>query len=207
MAVDDIYRLTFVQSVNDTRISSVFYYRQKDSSGSTDAKQRLGEGFDAGPAVAYAAALSTGWDALCYEISQVGLTGQAFYRYLSTKGPGTKGTATLNAAACCVLAFFTADGSYRGTGRTYISGFEESFEHNNNLNRDGIEALEPIADALRLDVTSSGVSFEIGRGPGRKLTDPGPPPVYETWDFSPWVEHDIRVPLTKLRSRRQSTRC
>lgn len=210
MALNDVWELTYVQTVNGTRISNVYFYRQATSDGADDPRENLGKGFDQGPAQVFQAELSFGWEGLCYEIRKVDVTGQQFFRELSTTGVGAELGEAYNAATCATIATFTATGSHDGTGRTFIAGFPITYENRNNLTGDGLTAIDLIGDALILPITNNLVTFIPGRAPGTKQ-DPASTPEVPLPDiptaFDPWVLTDVRVPLTKLRSRRQSTRC
>ncbi|GAG70824.1 unnamed protein product [marine sediment metagenome] len=208
--LNDIWQLTYIQTVNATRISNVFYYRQTTSDGVTDPREDLGVGFDQGPAQVYEAELAAGWIGLCYEIAKVGVTGQQFFRTLATTSPGAEAGEAYNAATAATIAFFTATGSHDGTGRTFIAGFPVTYENRNNLTGDGLLAIDLIGNALLLPITRLGVTFVPGRAPGFKK-DPASTPEVPLPDipttFDPWILEDVRIPLTKIRSRRQSTRC
>jgi hypothetical protein len=196
MAQNDVFRVTMVQSVNGERVANVFYYRQESGNSGFDPKFDLGTGLEATINPIMVANLGVGWKCLCYEIALMGVTGQQFFRVVSAETPGAVGSNTLNAATVAVAAVFTATGGRSGTGRAYISGLDQDYEERNNLNATGLAAIDAINDALILPLVSNGVTFQQGR---YKAT---PSPV-----FDPWVLADVRVPLAKLKSRRQSTKC
>lgn len=195
MAVGDIWQLTHVQTSSGTRLTNVHYYEQDDADGVNDPRKDLADAFDASVATKMEAALGIGWDSLCYEIKKVGVTGQAFWKQLSTQGPGTVLGEILNAATVAVCAQFTAGGSHSGTGRMFVSGLPITYEERNNLNTTGLTAIDTIGDESILQIASGGVNFTPG------LLTAGSSPL------RPWVLADVRIPLTKLRPRRQSTKC
>lgn len=196
MSQNDIWKLVHVQDVNGQRLTNVFFYEQQDPDGPSDPKVDLATAFETVVATQYEDNLAAGWDGLCYEVSNANLTGQQFFRQLSTKGPGTVLGDTINAATVATIATFTPGGSHTGTGRSFISGFPDSYENRNNLNTAGLTAIDLIGDTLIPLISNGGVSFQCGRF--NKLAAP---------PFEAWILSDVRVPLTKLRPRRQSTRC
>lgn len=196
MAQDDIFKLTFVQSVNNTRVTNVYHYQQTTPDGTADdQRDALAEAFEAVVAAQYEANLASGWEGLCYEISKVGVTGQAFFRVLYGLGPGQQGGDTINAAAVALISLHQASGGRGRVGHAYITGFPEDYEWRNNLTEDGLTAIDLIGDSLVGEITAQGATFNAGIIPkGSSI-------------FEPWVVSDVRIPLTKLRPRRQSTRC
>lgn len=210
MAINDIYRVTFVQSVNGQRVANVMTYKQTAGSGSTDPKIDLATGLDAGLGVAMKAGLVATWIALCWEIAQIDLPGQPFFKQLSTSGSGSVLSAGFNAGVVATIAEFTATGSHDGTGRFFVSGLPIAYENRNNLNTTGLTAIGLIGDELIKPVVSGGLTFVPGRAPGFKK-DPASTPEVPLDDlptlFDPWILEDVRIPLTKLRSRRQSAKC
>ena len=196
MAQNDIYKVTMIQSVNGSRVANVLHYRQDSVSGGNDPKQDLADGLEATLNPLMVTALSSGWKTLCYEVAQVGLPGQAFFKVDSAGTPGGVAIESFNAATCAVLATFTATGSHQGTGRLFLAGIPVSYEHQNNLLRDALDVIGPIGDQLILPIVQGGVTFTPGRYSATST------PV-----FDPWILEDVRIPLTKLRGRRQSTKC
>lgn len=195
MAVGDIFQLTHVQSAHGTRITNVHYYKQDDPDGANDPRVDLADAFDASMAATMKAALAIAWSSLCYEIKLVGVTGQAFWKQLSTQGNGTVIGEAMNTATCAVAAQFTATGSRDGTGRMLVAGLPVSYEERNNLNTAGLAAIDTIGDQSVKSIASGGVGFTPG------LLTAGAAPLRE------WILADVRIPLTKLRPRRQSTKC
>jgi len=196
MAQNDIFQLTFVQQVNARRITNVFFYQQLSIDGPIDPKLSLANAFEGHVGAKYVNNLSVSWDALCEEVKLVTMTGQQFFRKLNVDGPGLILGNALNAATVAVIATFTPGGSHTGTGRTFISGLPQTYEERNNLNLAGLTAIDLIGDSLVPIINDSTVTFQCGRF--NKLASP---------TFEPWVLSDVRVPLTKLRPRRQTTRC
>lgn len=210
MSQNDIYRVTMVQSVNNSRVANVMYYKQDSVSGSNDPKFDLATGLEATLNPLMVTNLSAGWKTLCYEVAQVDLPGQAFFKLDSAGTVGAVLVSAFNAATVVTIATFTATGSHDGTGRFFLSGIPVDYENRNNLTADALIAIGPIGDQLILPIVSDGVSFIPGRAPGFKK-DPASTPEVPLPDlptlFDPWVLEDVRIPLTKLRSRRQTTRC
>lgn len=196
MAQNDIYRVTMVQSVNGSRVANVLYYKQDSVSGGNDPRQDLAAGLEATLNPLMVTALSNAWKTLCYEVAQVDLPGQAFWKLDSVGTVGGVVQESFNAAVCAVLATFTATGSREGTGRLFLAGIPVTYENRNNLTADALVAIGPIGDQLVLPIVSGGVTFI----PGRYSATSTP-------TFDPWILDDVRIPLTKLRGRRQSTKC
>lgn len=205
MALNDVWQLTHVQEVNNTRITNVHFYEQTSGGSEENVRISLAVGFENSVATVMAANLAAGWDSLCYEVKKVGVTGQQFWRHLSTVGPGTKAGETMNAATVATIAHFTETGSHRGTGRAFISGFPVDYEERNNLNSTGLAAIDLIGDEMIKEINFGGFTFDPGKGP--TLEDVEGEPEKVEFPFQKWVLSDVRVPLTKLRARRQSTRC
>lgn len=196
MPQGDIYKLTFVQSVNSTRVTNVYHFEQTQPDGTADdQRDALAEAFETAIAAAYEAALAPGWEGLCYEISQVGITGQQFFRVLYGLGPGQQAGETINAAAVALISLHRETGGRGKVGHVYITGFPEDYEWRNNLTQDGLTAIDTIGDAIAKEITAQGTGFWAGV------------PLAESPGFERYVISDTRVPLTKLRPRRQSTRC
>ncbi|GAI66637.1 unnamed protein product, partial [marine sediment metagenome] len=89
-------------------------------------------------------------------------------------------------------------------------GIVAPYEQRNNLTEEGLQAMNVIGATLVTPITQSGQTFTPMRGAGSKkdpLSTPENPLPDITWPADPWVLSDSRVRLTKLRSRRQSTRC
>lgn len=210
MAINDEYRVTMVQSVNGSRVANVMYYKQTAGSGSVDPKVVLGQGLEAALNPVMVAALSIAWKCLCYEIAQIGLPGQSFFKWPSGLTPGVIAGESFNAGVAAIIAEFTATGSHDGTGRFFCSGIPITYEHRNNLNTTGLTAIGLIGDELIKPIVQGGLTFVPGRAAGFKKdpasTIPVPLPDIAT-PFDPWILEDIRIPLTKLRSRRQSAKC
>lgn len=196
MPQGDVYKLVFVQTVHNTRVTNVYHYQQTQPDGSADdQRDALAEAFETNVASVYVSALAGDWDALCYEISKVGVTGQQFFRVLSGVGPGSALGDTINAAAVALVSLHQASGGKGKVGHAYITGWPEDYEWRNNLTEDGLTAIDTIGDSLIGAITAQGTTFTAG--------------VVEKLGglFKPWVVSDVRIPLTKLRPRRQSTRC
>jgi len=197
MSLGSVYQATIIQEVHATRLSNVFYFQQTTADGPVESKQDLGDALDATWRPIWAAALGAAWLPLCAEISDVLITGQAFFRVLMTATPGTAVGVTLNAATVATIATFTAFGGRQGTGRSFISGITDVQENRNNLSAAGLTAMDTISNAIIAPLTTpNGVIYQSGR-----YSDTPSP------TFDPWILEDVRVPTTKLRSRRQSTKC
>lgn len=196
MPQGDVYKLVYVQDVNGTRVTNVFFYEQTQADGTQDdQRDALAAAFETVVASQYESNLAPGWQGLCYEISIVGVTGQQFFRVLATTGPGQKTGDTINAAAVALISQHQAVGGQGKVGHAYITGFPKDYEQRNNLTTEGLTAIDLIGDSFVGEITNSGTGFQQGNVD--KLTQ----------SFSAWVVSDVRVPLTKLRPRRQSTRC
>lgn len=195
MAQGDIWELTAIQLVHNTRLTNVFYYRQEDAGDDNTAGFALTSGFLAEMAPLYEDCTGPEWSLICQEVRKVGVTGLPAYRNTTSAGPGTGGAECVNPATVVTIAQFTEDGSYAGTGRFYLSGIPLEFEQRNNLTQEGLAAIDPLGDRSVDSITFNNIEFT----PGRK-------PRAET-GFSPWILSDTRVILTKLRSRRADTKC
>lgn len=210
MAIGSIYRVSVIQTVNGSRLTNVWHYKQTAGSGSTDPKLELATEIEATINPVMVAALSVAWKTLCYEVGEIGLPGQEFFKHLSAGNGGTVMESSFNAGVCAVIALFTETGSHDGTGRTYISGIPLTYENRNNLNTTGLTGIGTIGDELVKNIVGGGYTFQPGRPPGFKK-DPASTPEVPLPDlptlWAPWILEDVRVPLTKLRSRRQSARC
>lgn len=210
MAINDIYRVTMIQTVNGSRVANVMGYKQTAGSGSTDPKIDLGTGIEASLNPVMVTNLSVAWKTLCYEIAQIDLPGQPFFKHMSAGTGGAVAVSSFNAGVVATIAEFTATGSHDGTGRFFLSGLPLTYEHNNNLNTLGLTGVGLIGDELIKPIVSGGLTFVPGRLPGFKK-DPASTPEVPLPDlptlFDPWILEDVRIPLTKLRSRRQSAKC
>lgn len=210
MALNDIWELTDIQNVHGTRLSNVSYWRQ-DTSGTTQtASASLFLGYQINVSTVMTAALGADWSSICRENRIVGLTGQAFMKETAVLGPGTAVGETLNPATVAAIAKFTATGSFRGTGVSYFSGIVAPYEQRNNLTTEGLTAMDTIGTAFITPFAEVGITWTPMRAAGSKpdpLSTPEVPLPDITWPAEPWVMSDERVRLTKLRSRRQTTRC
>ncbi|GAG89908.1 unnamed protein product [marine sediment metagenome] len=210
MAVGDIWQITDIQNVNGTRLSNVTHWRQENSNTPEDTLNNLFDGYEQSVSLVWLPLLGAGWSSICREARIVGLTGQVFQRDTQNVGPGTAVGETLNSATVSVIAKFTATGSLRGTGVSYISGLVAPYEQRNNLTTEGLTAMDSIGTTLITAFTRLGDTFTPMRAAGSKpdpLSTPEVPLPDITWPADPWVLSDERVRLTKLRSRRQTTRC
>lgn len=210
MAIGSIYRVSVIQSVNGQRLVNVWHYKHTAGTGSTDEKLELATAIEAVINPVMVAKLSIAWKTLCYEVAELDLPGQPFFKHDSAGTVGAIAGECFNSAVCCTIALFTATGSHDGTGRTFISGLPITYENRNNLNATGLLAIGPIGDELIKLLVGGGYTFQPGRAPGFKK-DPASTPEVPLDDlatpFDPWILEDVRIPLTKLRSRRQSVRC
>lgn len=196
MPQGDVYQLTYVQSVNNTRVTNVYTYQQTTPDGAADdQRDALAEAFENVVAAQYQANLASGWEGLCYEISKVGVTGQQFFRVLATTDPGDQPGDAINSAAAALISLHQASGGRGRVSHAYITGWPEDYEWRNNLTEDGLTAIDLIGDSLIGEITAQGASFQAGIIPKGSAS------------FTPFVVSDVRIPLTKLRPRRQSTRC
>lgn len=197
MAQNDIFQLTFIQRVNGTRISNVFYARQEDPNGANDPRQDLAVAFRVAIWTPYQAQLSNDWEGLCSEVRQVGVEGQANFRDTTGLGVGAILEDALPTSNAAIIAQFTATGGRKGTGRTFVSGIPDTYEERNNLNNTGLTALDVIGDAM-IPAMGAGVgnpSFQLG------LVVTG------TANFDQFILTDVRVPIAKLRERTGNSGC
>lgn len=210
MAIGSIYRVSVIQSVNANRLVNVWHYKQTAGTGSTDPKLELAKEIEATINPVMVAGLSVAWKTLCYEVAELDLPGQPFFKYDSVGTVGAILGESFNAAVAATVALFTATGSHDGTGRSFIAGLPITYENRNNLNNTGLLAVGAIGDELIKLIVGGGYTFQPGRAPGFKV-DPASTPEVPLPDiptlFDPWVLEDVRIPLTKIRSRRQTTKC
>lgn len=210
MAIGSIYRVSVIQSSNGQRLVNVWHYKQTAGTGSTDPKLELATAIEAVINPVMVAALSIEWKTLCYEVAELDLPGQPFFKHDSAGTVGAIAGEAFNTAVAATVALFTATGSHDGTGRSFIGGIPITYENRNNLNTTGLTAIGTIGDELIKLLTGGGYTFQPGRAPGFKKdpasTIPVPLPDIAT-PFDPWILEDVRIPLTKIRSRRQSTKC
>lgn len=195
MAQGDIWELTAIQSVHATRLTNVFFYRQEDPGSDSLATLELTQAFRVQMGGAYVQATGPEWSLICLEVRKVGVTGLPAFQDTSITGPGTAGTECLNPATVVTIAQFTEDGSHDGTGRFYLSGAPVEFEQRNNLSTEGLAACDNLGEESIKTLAGTNIDFTPGRAPRTGV------------EFSPWILTDVRVILTKLRSRRLSTKC
>lgn len=210
MALNDIWQITDIQSVNNTRVSNVTHWRQ-DNSGDLQASfNSLTAAYRNNVITQWVSRLGSAWSSICREAKIVGVTGQAFMRDTTVVGPGTAVGETLNAATVAVIGKFTATGSTYGTAPSYISGIVAPYEQRNNLTTEGLTAMDIIGLTFVQTMANLGITFTPVRPAGfhkDPLSTPEVPLPDLPHPAEPWVLSDERVRLTKLRSRRQSTRC
>ncbi|GAI64541.1 unnamed protein product [marine sediment metagenome] len=210
MALNDIWQVTDIQSVNGTRLSNVTHWRQDNSADPESAFNSLTTGYRNNVPGLWVAQLGAAWSSICREVAIIGVTGQVFMRDTTVVGPGTAVGETLNSATVAVIAKFTATGSFRGTGVSYISGIVAPYEQRNNLTSEGLLAMDIVGVTLVTGFTSQGFAWTPMRAAGfhkDPLSTPEVPLPDLPHAADPWVISDERVRLTKLKSRRQSTRC
>lgn len=205
MPDSDEFQVTFIQSLHGTRFTNVFYVQQQGSDpvGKTQLDD-IADAFIADVVPHYQSALSNAWTGICVEVSKERVTGQAFFQKAMT-AVGDVNSDSLNAATVATIAAFTATGGRRGTGRAFVSGLPLEYEQRNNLTTEGVDALRPLSDALVQGVTGVGPLYLFGRQARWETPEQGP--AAEIYPFDEWTTADTRIPLTKLRSRRQSAKC
>lgn len=211
MAQFDEFQLTYVQRVHDTRLTNVLVYQQTSADGTGDPKQALADGWFASTAKAdYLANLGPLWTDKCAEVRQLNLPGQDFFRVLSSDDVGV-GVDTLNPATAIQLVMFPSTSGPGQQGSVYISGAPTGDEDRNNLAAGQYATYVAWSEKFLIAIVNSGWTFQLGlpsrpfiaAGPG----DPPDPPGQTALAFRPFVLADVRVPLTKIRSRRLDTRC
>lgn len=210
MPLNDVWEVTDIQTVHATRITNVSYWRQDNSADVPTSFNALMLGYLASVSNVWAPQLGVAWQSICREARVVGVTGQAFMRNITASSVGAIAAETLNPATVAVIAKFTATGSRIGTGRSYISGIPAIYEQRNNLTLEGLTAMNAIGATLITPFVQSGITFTPGRAAGFQK-DPASTPEVPLPDiatpFEPWVLSDERSRLTKIKSRRLSTRC
>ena len=210
MALNDIWEITDIQSVNNTRLSNVSHWRQDSSADFATSLAALFQGYRFAVGNIMKANLGGEWSSICREAKVVGVTGQQFQRDTTSVGPGLGTGETLNSATVACIAKFTETGSLRGTGTMYISGLVAPYEQRNNLTTEGLFAIDAIGVAFVSPFVDNAITFTSMRAAGSKkdpLSTPEVPLPDITWPAEPYVLSDERVRLTKLKSRRQTTRC
>lgn len=210
MALNDIWQITDIQNVHGTRLTNVSHWRQDNSGDAALSFDAISRGYRFNVSPGMVAQLGADWTSVCREFRIVGVTGQAFLKDATAVGPGTAVGETLNPATVAVIAKFTSTGSLRGTGAMYISGIVAPYEQRNNLTTEGLAAMDAVGALFVTPFVDQGITFVPVRAAGSKkdpLSTPENPLPDITWPAEPWVLSDERVRLTKLQSRRMSTRC
>lgn len=211
MAQFDEFQLTYVQRVHDTRLTNVLVYQQTSTDGTGDPRLALATAwFASTPQALYPMLLGPLWTDLCAEVRQLNLPGQDFFRVLAAPDVGV-GADTLNPATAIQLVMFPSTSGPGQQGSVYISGAPILTEDKNNLAQAQYSSFVAWAEAFLPAITNSGWTFQLGL-PSRAFEAPGPgdppdPPGHSALPFRPFVLADVRVPLTKIRSRRLNTRC
>ncbi|GAG73173.1 unnamed protein product [marine sediment metagenome] len=211
MPINDEYQLTYVQLVHSTRLTNVLTYQQTSADGTGDAKLALATGWFASTAQAdYVAKLGPLWSDLCATIRKLNVPGQDYYRLMAAPESGGA-MDTLNPATAIQLVMFPANSGPGQQGSVYISGAPTNDEQRNNLNQASHASYVAWAAKFIIPIIDSGYTFQLGL-PSRPFIAPGPgdppdPPGQSALAFRPFVLADVRVPLTKIRSRRLNTRC
>ncbi|GAG66202.1 unnamed protein product [marine sediment metagenome] len=211
MPINDEFQLTFVQRVHDTRLTNVFTYQQTSADGTGDAKLALGTGWFASTAHAdYVALLGPKWTDKCAAIRKLNVPGQDYFRVEASPDVGGA-VDTLNPATAIQLVMYPAGSGPGQQGSVYISGAPTGDEDRNNLAQPRHATYVAWSAKFIIPIINSGYTFQMGlpsrpfiaAGPG----DPPDPPGQSALAFRPFVLSDVRVPLTKIRSRRLDTRC
>lgn len=211
MPINDEFQLTYVQSVHSTRLTNVLTYQQTSADGTGDAKDALATGWFASTAQAdYVALLGPLWSDLCASVRKLNVPGQDFFRVLAPPDVGAQ-VDTLNPATAIQLVMYPANSGPGQQGSVYISGAPTGDEDRNNLAQARYATYVAWAEKFLIAIVSSGYTFQLGL-PSRPFiaADPGadPPIVGQSaLAFRPFVLADVRVPLTKIRSRRLDQRC
>lgn len=211
MAQFDEYDLTYIQTVHSTRITNVLTYQQTSADGTGNPREALGDGWFASTAQGnYATMLGTLWTDKCAAVRQRNLPGQDYFRVEATPDVGLV-TGTLNPATAAQLVMFPSNSGPGQQGSVYISGIPPQAEDRNNLEQMVHAAYVAWAEMFLVPIVNTGWTFQLGL-PSREFIAPGPgdppdPPGQSALAFRPFVLADVRIPLTKIRSRRLNTRC
>lgn len=211
MAQFDEFDLTYIQRVHDTRVTNVLTYQQTSADGTGNPREALANGWFLSTAQNnYEVMLGDRWRDLCAAVRQRNLDGQDYFRVESLPDVGDQST-TLNPATAVQLVMFPSNSGPGQQGSVYISGAPLPAEDRNNLQQMVYATWVLWAEMFLVPIVNTGWTFQLGlpsrpfiaAGPG----DPPDPPGQTALAFRPFVLADVRVPLTKIRSRRLNTRC
>ncbi|GAG73775.1 unnamed protein product [marine sediment metagenome] len=211
MPENDEYQLTLVQRVHETRVTNVFNYMQTSGDGIGDAKNALADGFRAlAVMTTLQIQMGTAWSALCAEVRQLNNQGQDFFRVLYPGVIGGGGP-TLNPATALQCVHYPSNSGPGQQGSVYLSGAPVAAESRNNLTNAAYDSFLALSAEFLETVDNQNFTFVMGL-PSRPFiaADPGADPPIKgqtALPFRHFVLADVRVPLTKIRSRRLNTRC
>lgn len=193
MSQDSIYRLTYVQALNDVRFSNVIAFQQTSPNGANDPRKDLADAFLAAVSQQLLFRLSDQWSDRCLQVREVGMVGQDFWRQLSAN-VGDQSVEPLPSEVCAQLKMFTGTAGRGMTGRMFFSGIPVTQEEDNCLLEDYMATWSQVITNLSTPITDTGATFHAGllRGNG---------------DFLPFESGVIKSPLTVQRSRKQPIIC
>lgn len=193
MAQNSIYRLTYVQALNDVRFSNVFCFKQTSGNGVNDPRKDLADGFVSTIEGQYEVLLSDQWVSRCIQIRDVAIAGQDFWRQLTT-GVGTDTAEPLPSEVCAQVKLFTAEAGVGYTGRAFLSGVPVDKEEDNCLTEAYMTNFSLLFDYLTGEMDEGGATFQPGllKGDG---------------NFYPYTDAVVKSALTVQRSRKQPIIC
>jgi len=195
MAQNDVFRITYVQRLNDVRFANVVAFRQTAANGANDPRQDVADAWFEDIAPLYVAALSDEWGDLCVHVRQVGLPGMDYFRVLSPGNVGARAAKSLPGAICVNQKLCIADQGRGGSGRLFFSGVFIDDEEDNCLNSAAVTRFQAIGTRLINPIGVSGQpSFEAG------LVKPG-------GVFKAFFQSNTKTALTVLAQRKNQLEC
>lgn len=193
MAQNSIYRMTYVQALNDVRFSNVLHFKQTSANVTNDPRKDLADAWEAGAALALASVLSDQWTDRCIQIRDMGIPGQDFWRQL-TSNAGSDSAEPLPSEVCAQLKLFTANAGVGNTGRAFFSGIPIDKEEDNCLTEAYMASWSAFLGYLTGEINNGGATFVVGlrKGDG---------------SFDQFENAVIKSALTVQRSRKQPIIC
>jgi hypothetical protein len=193
VAQNSIYRLTYVQALNDVRFSNVIAFRQTSANSANDPRNDLADAFVGLIGLELTSRLSDQWSERCVQIREVSVAGQDFWRQLATQ-TGLDTGEPLPSEVCAQIKLFTDTPGRGNTGRMFFSGVPHVYEEDNCLTEYYMGQWQPLLDLLTSELDDGGATFEPGLLKGNG-------------SFLPFTSGVIKSALTVQRSRKQSVIC
>lgn len=188
-----MYRLTYVQALNDVRFSNVMAWKQTSANGVNDPRQDLADGFEGTIGGELAKQLSDQWTDRCIQIRETAIAGQDFWRKL-TSTAGLDAAETLPSEVCAQVKLFTDTPGIGNTGRLFFSGIPIDKEEDNCLTETYLAAWSLCIAYLTGEMNEGGATFIPGLLKGNG-------------NFLPFTHAEMKSALTVQRSRKQPIIC